>query len=120
MLPEEKIVLQDGLIINQEDDNNRWLLEAIVDKKYKTFLQKIKKKEEIILEVKITKETNEPAYFRSKVVSINEIDEWLEVIFEGVIVDRQQSKTEQKLANLIEEGYEGEQLLEQFIKAVRS
>src|SRR5690625_5400776 len=68
------IPLHDGLIIDQEDDYNRWIIEAFIDQKYKSFLKKMSKNENVILKVKITKESNKPATFQTTIAHITNID----------------------------------------------
>ncbi|HLS36307.1 MAG TPA: YwpF family protein [Bacillota bacterium] len=114
------IPLHDGLIIDQEDDYNRWIIEAFIDQKYKSFLKKMSKNENVILKVKITKESNKPATFQTTIAHITNIDHRMNVIFTGKIVNDQENKFEKQLADLIEKGYEGKQLLEQMKKRFQS
>lgn len=109
-----QIPLYDGLIINQEGDKKRWIIEAFIHQKYEDFFRQLEKKERIFLEVKITKETNEPAIFLCQLSSINEIEDRINVIFLGQIIDERKNKLEKKLAHLINQGYEGQELLEKF------
>ena len=104
--------LKGGLIINREDDHNRWVIEAFMDHSYLDFFRKLEnEKQELMLQVKITKETNEPATFITSIISVNEIGAHMNVLFLGTIVDQRKHKIEEKLAALIEEGYQGEELL---------
>lgn len=110
----KEIPLIDGLIIDQEDDNHRWIIEAFIDGTFREYFQSLRAKEEILVEVKITKESNDPAIFTTKISRLQEIDERMNVLFIGKIVDERKSKFEQKLVELIDAGYEGKELLEQF------
>lgn len=114
----QNITLQDGLIIDQEVDKNRWIIEAFIDKGYIDLFYHLKNKTEVYIEVKITKESNDPASFVTNIASINEIDDRINVIFVGKILDERKSKLEEKLAGLIEAGYEGEELLQRFKKSL--
>jgi len=112
---QHSIPLLDGLIINREDDQDQWTIEAFIDKSHLPFFEKLKEEtEEIMLQVKITKESNEPATFITSFIGINEIGENMNILFVGTIVDRRINKIEEMLTSLIEEGYQGNDLLEKF------
>lgn len=118
-IKKESISLIDGLIINREDENNQWILEAYLDRKYKEFfLEYLQNEDDLVLEAKITKSTNQPAVFLVKVIDINDIDENFNVLFKGEIVDHRKDQVEQMLKKLIEEGHQGDELLIQFKKRV--
>ncbi|MGR9050387.1 YwpF-like family protein [Halobacillus faecis] len=116
-ITQRRIKLEDGLIINREDDHGRWVIEAYVDESYRDFFETMKEKEEeIIIQVKITKQSNRPATFLVKPIDVNMIGDRMNVIFMGTIVDRQQEQVEWVLRQLMDEGYQGEDLLEEFKK----
>ncbi|WP_085992539.1 YwpF family protein [Oceanobacillus senegalensis] len=79
--------LLDGLIINQEDelDQNRWAIEAYLEKEHKVFFEKWGEKE-ISLLVKITRVENEPVVFRANIISVNDIGENINVLFKGEMI----------------------------------
>src|SRR5690625_1729428 len=110
----KKVELIDGLIINREDEENQWIIEAYIDQKYLSYFKKLQdKNEEIMIEVKITKETNDPATFITSMIGLNEIGTQMDVLFRGTIaVDQHSSRIEQVLKSLIDQGYQGEELLE--------
>src|SRR5699024_4983478 len=101
------------LIINREDDEGRWVIEAYMEQDYMTyFLNLRQEQDEVMAQVKITKESNEPATFITSIIGINEIAEQMNVLFIGTIIDLRKEKIERTLKQLIEEGYQGEALLE--------
>ncbi|MGY0692177.1 YwpF family protein [Virgibacillus sp. FSP13] len=109
------IPLRDGLIINREDDENQWVLEAYLNHDYLPFFKELKdKKDQIMVQVKITKESNSPAIFITSIFSINEIGSHANVLFKGNIVDRQKGIIQDMLQKLVEEGYQGESLIKKF------
>lgn len=113
------IPLIDGLIINREDEQNHWLIEAYVGAQQLEYFKGIHEQdEEFVLEAKISKSTNQPAYFLVKLLGLNEIGEGFNVLFLGTIVDYKKEQVEQMLQHLIEEGYQGEELLEMFKRSV--
>ncbi|SIS38295.1 YwpF-like family protein [Salimicrobium flavidum] len=109
------IELKDGLIINREDDHGRWLVEAFISKDYKSYFQSyIEKNEKVMLQVLITKKSNSPATFLVSPIDINEFEEEMNVIFIGAMIDKKQEQVEKLLQVLLEEGYQGKRLLEEF------
>lgn len=109
-----KIKLYDGLVINREDQLG-WLIEAFIDNEHLEYFQEHRTAKEMMIKVKITREDNDPAFFITQVVSMNEItDEKINVLFQGSIIDHRKSKIEEMLQMIIEEGYQGESLLRKF------
>ncbi|SDJ75989.1 YwpF-like family protein [Sediminibacillus albus] len=109
------IPLLDGLIINREDDKNHWILEAYLDHSYTSYFRDLKKEnDKIMLQAKITKESNQPATFMASILDINDIGEHINVLFLSTLVDRKKSEIEKTLKSLIEEGYQGDELLDEF------
>ncbi|HLS67013.1 MAG TPA: YwpF family protein [Pseudogracilibacillus sp.] len=110
----KEIALHDGLVINREDKLG-WLIEAYIDKTYANFLQSLRDREEIMLQVKITRKDNDPAFFITKILAINDINkESINVLFQGEVIDHRKSRIEEMLRMIIEEGYQGESLLKKF------
>lgn len=114
---QNNIPLIDGLIINREDDDNTWLMEAYTEHSYFELFTALQEYDEILLQVKITKESNEPATFITSIAGVNEIGGNINVLFIGTIVDQQKNKIEERLVALIEKGYQGEELLRKFKEA---
>lgn len=111
---QKQIELIDGLVINREDEEG-WLLEAFISKEYEPYFTAIQDVEEIMLQVKITREENDPAFFITKIVAINKItDDKINVLFQGKIVDHSKRRIEKMLRMIVEEGYQGESLLKKF------
>lgn len=110
-----QIPLLEGLIINREDNENRWVIEAYIEKKYYDFFAGLRKtQKDVMLQVKITKESNQPAIFLTSIIGINEIGANMNVLFIGTIVDKRQEIIEDMLKQLIDEGYHGKCLLDKF------
>ncbi|GAA0446749.1 MAG: YwpF family protein [Bacillota bacterium] len=110
-----RIPLIDGLIINREDDKNQWTVEAYVESSYMPYFEQLSKnKDEILIQVKITKESNDTATFITSIIGMNEIGSNMNVLFLGNIVDRRKANIESMLTTLIEEGYQGKELLKKF------
>lgn len=108
------IALSDGLVINREDEQG-WLIEGFVEKSYKEILEQLVDKEEFMIQVKITRVENDPAFFIVNLLQINEINEsHINVIFQGKVVDHSKTRIEDMLRMIIEEGYQGESLIRKF------
>lgn len=108
-----EVELIDGLIINREDDYDTWLIEGFIHCTYWDYFED-KKDEELMVQATITKETNEPASFITKMTEMHEIGEQMNVMLMGKIIDKQKKDVEQLLTTLVEDGYEGEQLIQKF------
>lgn len=109
------IPLLDGLIINREDEENNWVIEAYIEQSFFDYFQKLKdSSDQVMIEVKITTQTNEPALFITSIIGINEISDKMNVLFKGTIIDQHKEKTEALLKELVVKGYQGESLLRKF------
>lgn len=110
----KKISLIDGLVINREDESG-WIIEAYIEDSYKQYFESIINTEELMVQVKITREDNDPAFFITEIISVNAIDDGtINVLFQGKVVDHRNSRIEEMLEMIIEEGYQGESLLKKF------
>ncbi|MBR3120036.1 YwpF-like family protein [Oceanobacillus profundus] len=114
-IEQTNIKLLDGLIINREDDKGQWLIEAYTDTSYLNYFNKLHGEQgEIMVQATITKESNEPATFITTILGINEIGDKINVLFIGTIIDRRKHIIEDLLTDLIEQGYQGRELLVKF------
>ena len=101
-----EINLEDGLIINKEDENRTWLLEASVSASYEDYFQSLLEDEkDLTLQIVISRKENEPAYYYSKLFHIRKLDsDSLSVLFKGSLNRSRSNYAEQVLTNLIEKG----------------
>lgn len=114
------IPLIDGLIIDREDNENQWVIEAYIDSSHQEYFTILRKKQkEIMLQVKITKESNDPAFFITEIIGMNEIGQNMNVLFKGAIIDQRKNEFEELIKTLIEKGYYGEKLLTKFKKLMK-
>ncbi|MET3681955.1 hypothetical protein ABID56_000034 [Alkalibacillus flavidus] len=114
-LATKDIAFFDALIIDREVDHSRWLIEAYIPKKYQDFFQrKLSDKQELVIQVQITKESNPKATILVEVQSVNNIDDDMNVILMGDMVNRERQQVEETLQDLIEAGYQGASLLDKF------
>ncbi|MGX4767684.1 YwpF-like family protein [Bacillus mojavensis] len=111
----EQFPLIDGLIINKEDGENHWLIEALVPKEHMSFFDQLQKKQaEVKVFVTITKKSNRPAQLTAAVKNIAELEESISILIYGQMVTRKQQGTETILESLVKEGYTGAKLIEAF------
>lgn len=83
------ISLEDGLIINKEDHQSSWLIEAYIKKDYLDLFQKAHTADaELNVQVVITKKDNRPAPFLVKVRLITEFKHHISVLLEGSLNNR--------------------------------
>lgn len=111
----KNIPLVDGLIINKEEARKNWLLEAVVEEEWANFFQQhLKDGQQFMAEVTITRKTNDPATLVCKVRSINKLINHFSVHLDGILVVKKDDLSDMLLRNLINEGYEGEELYAEF------
>jgi hypothetical protein len=116
-----EIPLEDGLIINKENEGASWLLEAYTDLSLYDYFQKIhEQSREVIVQAVITKRENVPAYFQTKIASLNKFQNHVSVLFEGRLRRNRSDYSELLLDSLLEKGLGGQTLLEEFRDKMKS
>lgn len=109
------ISIEDGIVINQENTSRSWILELFIDKKYESFFNELQSTNEAVeAKVVISYPENEPAPFEVVTYSVKEIGQHISVLLKGTIKRVRRKYAESLLAELIEEGLSGEELLAQF------
>jgi hypothetical protein len=116
-----EVPLEDGLILNKEDEHSTWLLEAYTDLSLYDYFKNIsEQKRDIIVEAVITKKENAPAYFQTKICSLTKFDKHISVLFEGKIRRNKSDYSELLLESLLQKGFEGPALLSEFRDKMQS
>lgn len=111
----EEIPLIDGLIINKEDEQKNWLVEIVVGKNYHDFFRNaLENKLNFLIHATITKASNDPATFSVTVQSITEMAESISILFNAKIIVNNMKFAEAILSDLIDQGFEGNELLNMF------
>jgi hypothetical protein len=109
------VPLVDGLIINKEEADKSWLLEAVVHKEWNDFFQEyLDTQQPLMAEVTITKKTNDPATLYCSISSVHELQDHLSVHIEGRIVAKKEDLSDMLLRSLLDEGYTGEDLYNEY------
>ncbi|WP_394238524.1 YwpF family protein [Niallia oryzisoli] len=109
------IKLEDGLVINKEDRDRTWLLEAYVSAAYEPYFRALLDAgQEMSLQVVISRAENDPAYFQAKSLLIKKLsNNHLSLLFKGKI-NQANTYPEILLRALIERGLSGQELLNEF------
>jgi len=116
----ENIPLTDGLIINKENSEASWIIEAYVSNAFKPYFESIKEKNEPFeVRVIITHAANDPAPFTVKIHTIKPVKDYISVLFTGRLSKRRNEYLELLLDDLIKEGLTGEELLNEFKARMR-
>jgi hypothetical protein len=116
-----EVPLEDGLIINKEDDRSTWLLEAYTNLSLYDYFKKLHDADaEIIVEAIITKLENDPAFFQTKIVTLNKFENHIGVLLEGHLRRKRRDYSEILLENLLQKGLGGPQLLVEFKEKLKS
>ncbi|WHY77416.1 YwpF-like family protein [Neobacillus sp. WH10] len=116
-----EVPLIDGLILNKEDDQSTWLLEAYTDLSLYDYFKEISEQNrDIIVEAVITKKENAPAFFQTKICSLLKFEKYISVLFEGHLRRNKSDYSELLLDSLMQKGLEGEELLKEFKEKMKS
>ena len=116
-----EVPLEDGLILNKEDERSTWLLEAYTDLSLYDFFKTIhNQSRDLIVEAVITKKENTPAYFQTKIVSLKQFEKHISVLFEGHLRRNKSDYSELLLDSLMQKGLEGPALLKEFKEKMKS
>ncbi|QPC47683.1 YwpF-like family protein [Mangrovibacillus cuniculi] len=107
--------LIDGLIINKEDEKRTWYIEAFLDKQHYDFMRDLQQsKEQFEIQAIISYPENDPATFLTFIRTVKKINESISVLFEGHLHKRKNEYAEQLLTHLIDEGFKGDDLINEF------
>lgn len=111
--------VKDGVIINMEYGDNPWIIEIVTDGDLTSILEKLKG-QQLEMMVTITRPSNTPAKFSARVMDINQMDDMISVVFKGAIIVHGPNYAEELLEFLVEEGYEGKTLINEFNSRMES
>lgn len=109
------IKLIDGLIINKEDEQNNWLIEAFTDVMYYDFFHNLFDKDaSFSVQTVITKLENDPAPFEVTICSVQKMNGRMNIVMEGKLSKSRNEYAEFILQELVANGLSGEELLSAF------
>ncbi|MER2038908.1 MAG: YwpF family protein [Solibacillus sp.] len=112
--------LIDGIIINQENSHQTWVLEVYTSSEYReVFNDYIVSGELLEARAVISLPDNEPAPFSVVVHSLTDIGDKISVLLKGRLKAQRKKYAEQLLSNLLKNGLRNDELLEAFEKGMR-
>jgi hypothetical protein len=115
------VVLRDGLIINREDEQSSWLIEAFTDLTHLSLFQKaFDSNAEVFVQVVISKKENDPATFITKITSLKKLDGHVSILFDGKLKRSKNNYAELLLDDLLHKGLGGDTLLNEFRDKMKS
>lgn len=110
-LNEKEMKLSEGLIINKEEDNE-WVLEAVLGKTDLESVQALSESRKVLLaQVRITKPENRPAMFLVHVQEVNDLGEEGNVIMKGTLAREEKMELFNSIKRMRQEGMEEEEIL---------
>jgi hypothetical protein len=115
-----KFPLIDGILINQENSHQTWILEIYMPSHYRELFNDFIVSGQLLeARAVISLPDNEPAPFSVVVHSLTEIDDKISVLLKGRLKAQRKKYAEQLLSNLLEDGLRNDELLEAFEKGMR-
>ncbi|MFJ7648952.1 YwpF family protein [Lysinibacillus sp. NPDC097279] len=112
--------LVDGIIINQENSHQSWILELFIDRQYRPIFDELLANATVFnVRAVISFPDNEPAPFRVVVNTVQEIGEHISVLLKGTLKIKRSKYAEQLLADLLTEGVSQVELLDRFSKGMK-
>lgn len=107
--------VHDGIIINQENNERSWILEMLIDLSHQETFESLKQTQETIdVQVVISYPGNEPAPFEVVVHAVKIIGDHISVLMKGSLKRARRKYAETLLSELLEDGLEGQELLDRF------
>lgn len=124
VVEEEQLIdypLHDGLIINQENAQRSWVLEMLVDQKHEAVFLNMKQLKHVYdVKVVISYPGNEPATFEVIIHAVKKIGDHVSILMKGTLKRARRKYAETLLSELLEDGLEGEHLLQRFESDMRT
>ena len=111
----ESIPLTDGIIINQENSHNAWILELYIASGYRGTFDRLMAAGDVFeARAVISFPDNEPAPFSLVVEKVKEIGGYVSVLCKGTLKAQRKRYAELLLQELIAEGLPNDELLSRF------
>lgn len=116
----KKIPLTDGIIINQENSHQLWVIEAFTSSEYRDLFDALILSGDMLdARVIISFPDNEPAPFSIVAHSLTPIDDHISVLFKGRLKAQRKKYAELLLSQLLESGLRNDELLVAFEQGMR-
>ncbi len=118
-MKQNPIPLTDGLIINMENEEHTWFLDAVVSKEdAATFEREQEAERNLLVSVVITSKDNHPAVMITSIESITDLEHGKSIVLKGNIVSGRDDVLEDVFEDILEEGIELEEVLSEFKRRV--
>src|SRR5690625_4711494 len=114
---QQQIAFTDSLVIYREDDKDYLLIEVYMTKDYLELFQTCKDDDELLVKVKISKESNDPAYFITRIIKITPIMDNFTLLLSGSLVKSETKDVTTTLSEYIAAGYNQETILKKLKKS---
>lgn len=115
------IEITDGLIINMENADKTWYIDAVFSKDKLAYFQQIKEDgRNVLVDVIITSKDNHPAAMITTIRTITELSDGVSVLFKAKLAQKKDDVIENVLRSLIEKGYKENELVATFSNQIRN
>lgn len=115
-----KFPLTDGIVINQENSHQLWLLELFIPSTYREVFEQLSQTNQLFdARAVISSPENEPAPFKVIVSAITEIGDHISVLLQGRIKAKRNKYAEQLLQQLLEEDLHKDELFQRFKQGMK-
>lgn len=109
------IPLKEGLIINREEKDGSWLINAVIDRDQENwFIHSRDQENPLVMEVTITDPRNEPAIMTGTVMDESDLSEGISLLIKAKMAGGQEDVSQMILEDLAEEGYTGPEMIKEF------
>lgn len=116
---QQTMPLTDGIIINQENSHNSWLLELYLPNTYRAIFDELHIQQQVFdAKAVISFPDNEPAHLTLVVSTIKDIGDHISVLLKGTLRENKKHYAEQLLKELLKQNLSDEELLKQFHTAM--
>ena len=116
----ESIPLTDGIIINQENSHNAWILELYIASDYRGTFDRLMAAGDVFeARAVISFPDNEPAPFSLVVEKVKEIGDYVSVLCKGTLKAQRKRYAELLLQELIAEELPNDELLTRFERGMK-
>lgn len=116
----ESIPLTDGIIINQENSHNAWILELYIASGYRGTFDRLMAAGDVFeAHAVISFPDNEPAPFSLVVEKVKEIGDYVSVLCKGTLKAQRKRYAELLLQELIAEELPNDELLTRFERGMK-
>lgn len=113
----KEIPILEGLIINKEEVQKNWLIEAVITKELEGYFNNLYSSyEKFMVEATITNKNNNPATFVCTAKSVTKLKNNISILLDGSLVVKKDDFSDMILKSIISEGFEGDDIVVEFKK----